>query len=259
MGHSLSFRSLPVIRFVLAGIFFFALAWPAQAGTVRVAVAANFAGPFQKIAADFTAATGHTAVPITGSTGKFYTQITSGAPFEVLLAADEKIPAKLEDEGLAVKGRRFTYARGRLVLWSARAGYVDDKGGVLGKGTFTHLALANPTLAPYGAAGVQALKALGVYDAVAPRIVQGESIAQTQQFIASGNAELGFLALSQVMVPGQPAIGSWWVVPATLYAPIRQDAVLLKKGEGNAAASALLQYLRSDRARAVITSYGYAL
>ena len=256
MGRYPSLRLL-VIRLAASGLF--ALAWPAQAGEVRVAVAANFAGPFQKIAADFAAATGHTAVPITGSTGKFYAQITSGAPFDVLLAADEKIPRQLEDEGLAVRGQRFTYARGRLVLWSARAGYVDGSGEVLRKGTFAHLALADPTLAPYGAAAVQTLKALGVYDAIAPRMVQGENITQTQQFIASGNAELGFLALSQVMVPGQPARGSWWVVPATLYDPIRQDAVLLKKGEGNVAASALLQYLRSDRARAVILSHGYEL
>jgi molybdate transport system substrate-binding protein len=234
-------------------------AWSAQADEVQVAVAANFAGPFQKISADFASDTGHKAVAISGSTGKFYTQIKEGAPFEVLLAADDDTPRKLEDEGLAVKGQRFTYARGKLVLWSAKAGVVDDKGEVLNKGAFTHLALANPKLAPYGAAGVETLKALGLYEAVAPKIVQGDNIAQTLQFISSGNAELGFVALSQVAPPDKPASGSWWVVPGKLYTPILQDAALLKKGEHNAAAAALLKYLRSDKARALIKSYGYEL
>jgi molybdate transport system substrate-binding protein len=231
----------------------------AHADEVQVAVAANFAGPFQKIAAAFTADSGHTAVAITGSTGKFYTQIKEGAPFDVLLAADDETPKKLEDEGLAVKGQRFTYAKGKLVLWSAKAGFVDDQGVVLSKGSFTHLALANPKLAPYGAAGLETLKALGVYEAIAPKIVQGDNIAQAQQFIATGNAELGFVALSQVAPPDKPAMGSWWVVPAKYYTPILQDAALLKKGEHNAAAAALLKYLRGDKAKALIKSYGYEL
>jgi molybdate transport system substrate-binding protein len=228
-----------------------------QAEDVQVAVAANFAGPFQKMAADFAAETGHKAVAITGSTGKFYVQIKEGAPFEVLLAADDETPKKLEDEGLAVKGQHFTYAKGKLVLWSAKAGFVDDKGEVLRKGEFAHLALANPKLAPYGAAGVEALKALGLYEAVAPKIVQGDNIAQTLQFVSTGNAELGFVALSQVAPPDKPATGSMWVVPAKLYSPILQDAALLKKGERNAAALALMKYLQGDKAKAVIKSYGY--
>lgn len=231
----------------------------AQAADVQVAVAANFAGPFQKIAADFAAETGHTAISITGSTGKFFTQIKEGAPFEVLLAADDETPKKLEDAGLTVKGQRFTYAKGKLALWSASAGYVDAQGAVLSKGAFNRLAIANPKLAPYGAAAVEALKALGLYDSLLPKIVQGDNIAQTQQFIATGNVELGFVALSQVQVPGKAAVGSWWVIPAKLYAPILQDAVLLQKGQTNPAASALLHYLQSDKARAVIRSYGYEL
>lgn len=231
----------------------------ALADEVQVAVAANFAGPFQKIAADFAADTGHKAVVITGSTGKFYTQIKEGAPFEVLLAADDETPRKLEGEGLAVKGQRFTYAKGKLVLWSSKAGVVDDKGEVLSKGGFARLALANPKLAPYGAAGVETLKALGLYEAVAPKIVQGDNIAQAFQFVSTGNADVGFVALSQVAPPDKPAVGSWWVVPARLYTPILQDAVLLKKGEGNVAAAALLKYLKGDKVRVIIKSYGYEL
>lgn len=245
-------------RLVLAGVLSF-MAWSAQADQVQVAVAANFAGPFQKIAADFAAATGHTAVVITGSTGKFYTQIKSGAPFEVLLAADDDTPRKLEDEGLAVKGQHFTYAKGTLVLWSTKPGFVDKQGQVLGQGAFNHLALANPKLAPYGAAAEQTLKALGLYDSLLPKLVQGDNIAQAQQFIASGNAKLGFVALSQVAPPDKPAVGSWWVVPAKLYAPILQDATLLKKGEGKPAAMALMKYLRGEQAQAVIKAYGYGL
>jgi molybdate transport system substrate-binding protein len=228
-----------------------------QAGEVHVAVAANFAGPFQKIAAVFQAETGHTTRVSTGSTGKFYTQIKEGAPFEVLLAADQETPKRLADEGLAVAGQRFTYATGRLVLWSAKPGFVDDKGTVLKKGAFSRLAMANPNLAPYGAAALETLKALGLTQAVTPRLVQGDNIAQTFQFVASGNAELGFVALSQVAPPDKPAGGSYWVVPARLYAPIRQDATLLKRGEGNAAAVALLKFLQGDKARVIIKAFGY--
>lgn len=235
------------------------LAWSAQAAEVQVAVAANFAGPFQKVAADFAAETGHTAVTITGSTGKFYAQIKAGAPFEVLLAADDETPKKLADEGLAVKGHQFTYAKGKLVLWSAKPGFVDAQGEVLAKGSFEHLALANPKLAPYGAAGVETLKALKLYDGLAGKIVQGDNIAQTQQFIATGNAELGFVALAQVAPPDKPFVGSMWVVPAKLYTPILQDATLLTKGEANPAATALLKFLKSEKARTIIKSYGYEL
>jgi molybdate transport system substrate-binding protein len=240
------------------------LAWPlmlgsADAAEVQVAVAANFAATFQKIAAAYAVETGHTVTPISGSTGKFYLQIKEGAPFDVLLAADDETPRKLEEEGLAVKGQRFTYARGKLVLWSAKAGFVDDKGLVLTKGEFSRLALANPKLAPYGAAGIEAMKAMGVYDAVVPKMVQGENIAQAFQFISTGNADLGFVALAQVAPPDKPAIGSWWVVPAKFYTPILQDAALLKRGEGNVAATALLKFLKGEKARAIIKSYGYEL
>lgn len=231
----------------------------ASAGEVQVAVAANFAGPFQKIAADFAAQTGHKAVVASGSTGKFYTQIQQGAPFEVLIAADDETPKKLVAEGLGVKGQSYTYAIGKLVLWSAKPGVVDDQGQVLKAQKFEHLAIANPKVAPYGAAGVETLKALGLYEAIAPKIVQGDNIAQAQQFVATGNAELGFVALSQVAPPDKPLVGSYWLVPPKYYTPILQDVVLLSKGAANPAATALMAYLRGDAAKAVIKSYGYGL
>jgi molybdate transport system substrate-binding protein len=229
------------------------------AAEVQVAVAANFTAPMQKIAADFEMATGHQARLAFGATGKFYAQIKNGAPFEVLLAADDETPAKLEKEGMAVAGTRFTYAIGQLALWSAKPGYVDAKGAVLKQGAFEHLALANPKLAPYGAAAIETMSKLGVLPALQPRFVQGENIAQTFQFISTGNAELGFVALSQVFEDGKLKSGSAWVVPASLHAPIRQDAVVLEKGKDNPAAAALLRFLKTDSARAVIQSYGYAL
>lgn len=230
-----------------------------QADEVKVAVAANFAGPFQKIAADFSVASGHRVVVSAGSTGKFYTQIREGAPFEVLLAADDETPRKLEDEALAVKGQSFTYAKGKLVLWSAKADMVDKDGAVLAKGEYEHLALANPKLAPYGAAAMETLKAMELHERLASKFVLGDNISQAMQFVSTGNAELGFVALSQVAVPDKPSTGSWWVVPAKLYTPILQNAALLKKGQGNPAAQALLNYLKGDKARAVIKLYGYEL
>ncbi|MDB5813025.1 MAG: molybdenum transporter, periplasmic molybdate-binding protein [Rhodocyclales bacterium] len=231
----------------------------APAAEVQVAVAANFAGPFEKIAADFAAETGHKAVFAVGATGKFYAQIKNGAPFEVLLAADDETPKKLVAESEGVAGSQFTYAKGKLVLWSAQPGVVDDKGTVLARNGFAHIAVCDPKLAPYGLAAEQALKASKLYDTLKPKFVTAESIAQAYQFVASGNAEVGFVALSQVAVPGKPQQGSYWIVPTNLYEPIQQDAVLLKKGETNPAASALLQYLKGDKARAVIRSYGYEL
>ncbi|MDO9315386.1 MAG: molybdate ABC transporter substrate-binding protein [Burkholderiaceae bacterium] len=233
------------------------VAVPSQADEVVVAVAANFAGPLAKIGEGFTAATGHTLKVSAGSTGKFYSQIVAGAPFEVLIAADDETPKKLVADGLAVAGSNFTYAIGKLVLWSAQPGYVDDQGAVLATGRFAHLAIANPKLAPYGQAGMQVLKARGLTDAVAPRLVTAESIAQAHQFIATGNAELGFVALSQVATAGKPVTGSYWLVPTSLYGEIRQDAVLLKTGEKNPAAAALLAYLKSAPTQAVIQSFGY--
>jgi molybdate transport system substrate-binding protein len=234
-------------------------ALPAQADTVQVAVAANFAEPFQKIAAAFLTDTGHSAVPIVGSTGKFYAQIKFGAPFDVLLAADDETPRKLEAEGLAVKGKHFTYAIGKLALWSAQPNVVDAQGDVLKKGHFEHLALANPKLAPYGAAGVETLKTLGLYETLSSKIVQGESIAQAHQFVSTGNAEVGFVALSQIAKPDKPVVGSWWLVPTSYYTPILQDAALINKGANNPAAVALMTYLKGDKAKAVIKAYGYEL
>jgi len=232
---------------------------PALAAEVQVAVAANFTAPMQQIAVEFEKDTGHKAQLVFGATGKFYAQISNGAPFEVLLAADDTTPAKLEKELLAVPRTRTTYAIGKLVLWSAKEGTVDGQGEVLKKGDFKHLALANPKTAPYGAAAIETMKQLGVLENLRPRFVQGESIAQTHQFIATGNAELGFVALSQVFKDGKVTSGSAWIVPNKLYAPIRQDAVVLAKGRNNPAAAALMDYLKSDKARAIIKSYGYEL
>lgn len=229
----------------------------AHAADVSVAVAANFTAPMQKIAEAFERDTGHKALLAFGATGKFYAQIKNGAPFQVLLAADDKTPARLEKEGLGVPGTRFSYATGRLVLWSAQPGLVDDKGEVLRKGTSGHIALADPKLAPYGAAAIETLTKLGLLQSLQPRFVQGENIAQTYQFVATGNAPLGFVALSQVMVDGRIDKGSAWVVPANLHAPIRQDAVVLVKGKDNPAAVTLTSYLRGEKARVIIRSYGY--
>ena len=234
-------------------------AGPARADRVQVAVASNFSAPMQRLAAEFEKDTGHKAELSLGATGKFYAQIRNGAPFEILLSADDETPARLAAETAAVPGSAFTYAIGRLVLWSAQPGFVDAQGAVLQQARFRHLALANPKTAPYGTAAIEALTKLGLLDALRPKFVQGENIAQTQQFVASGNAELGFVALSQVWRDGALAEGSAWVVPAALHAPLRQDAVLLLPGRGKPAALALLSYLRSDKARALIRGFGYEL
>ena len=231
----------------------------AHADEVQVAVAANFTAPMQKIAAEFEKDTGHKAQLAFGATGKFYAQIKNGAPFEIFLAADDTTPEKLEKEGAAVAGSRFTYAIGKLVLWSSKQGFVDDKGEVLKKGEFKHVSIANPKLAPYGAAAIETLAALKLLDAIQPKFVQGENIAQAHQFVGTGNAELGFVALSQVMKDGKISEGSGWIVPSSLHQPIRQDAVFLENGKGKPAADALLKYLTGDKAKAVIKSFGYDL
>lgn len=231
----------------------------AHAGETQIAVAANFAAPAQKIAAEFEKQTGHRAVIVTGSTGKFYAQIVNGAPFDVLLAADDETPARLEKEGHAVAGKRFTYAVGKLVLWSPKPAIVDADGEVLRRGGFDHLSIANPKLAPYGAAAVETMKALGVHETLQPKFVMGENIAQTHLFVASGNALLGFVALSQVIGKDGRIEGSAWIVPEKLYSPIRQDAVLLNKGKDNKVAAAFLDFLRSKYARDLILAYGYSL
>jgi molybdate transport system substrate-binding protein len=228
------------------------------ADEVSVAVAANFTAPMQKIATEFEKDTGHKVMPSFGATGKFYAQIKNGAPFEMLLAADDETPTKLVKENAAVAGSQFSYAIGKLVLWSAKSAFVDGAGEVLKTGSFDHLAIANPKIAPYGAAAVEVMKALGVNDALQPKIVTGESITQTYQFISSGNAQLGFVALSQVLKDGKIE-GSSWVIPAKLYSPIRQDVVVLEKGKGKPAAEALLKYMKSDKATVIIKSFGYEL
>ncbi len=245
-------------RFLLTAWLFLS-AFTAQADTVLVAVASNFTKPMTEIAAAFEKATGHSADLSFGSSGKFVSQLENGGPFEVFLSADDKNPIKLEQTGLAVENSRFTYALGKLVLWSATPGLVDDQGQILSKGGFKHLALADPKLAPYGAAAVEVLKNLSVFDKLQPLFVQGENIAQTHQFISTGNAELGFIALSQVIDNGKITVGSGWIIPTDLYKPIRQDAILLKNGAENPAAPALLKFLKSPEALAIIKKYGYDL
>ncbi|SFQ56406.1 molybdate transport system substrate-binding protein [Nitratireductor indicus] len=232
-----------------------ALAGPAAAGETNVAVAANFTEAAKEIATLFSAETEHQAVLSFGSTGQLYTQITQDAPFEVFLAADDDRPAKAIAEGYGVEGSSFTYAIGKLVLWSSEADLVKDQE-TLKAGDFQKIAVANPETAPYGTAAVEAMKALGVYDALKNKIVQGNNIAQTYQFVETANAELGFVAKAQLA--GNES-GSRWEVPGDLYNPIKQDAVLLKKGEANDAARAFVAFLRSPAALAVIEKYGYGV
>ena len=247
------------IKPLLAATALWLCAGVALADTVQVAVAANFAAPMKSIAAVLEKTTGHKAELIVGSTGKFYAQIKSGAPFDVFLAADNDTPAKLEQESLAVKGSRFTYATGKLVLWSANANLVDAKGEVLKKGDYKKFAIANPKVAPYGAAAVETMTKLNLLDTITPKLVQGESIGQAFNFIATGNAELGFVALSQVLEGGKLKSGSAWTVPANLHAPIVQDAVVLTRGKDNKAAAELVALLKSERIKDLIRSYGYDL
>jgi molybdate transport system substrate-binding protein len=230
-----------------------------MAGEVSVAVASNFTAPMKAIAQAFERDTGHKAILSFGATGQFYAQIKNGAPFAVLLAADDETPARLEREGVAVPGTRFTYATGKIVLWSKKADLVDTNGEILKTGKFDKLALANPKLAPYGAAAMQVLEKLNLTKQLGPKLVEASNIGQTFQFVSSGNAALGFVALSQVFENGKLKEGSGWVVPSNLYSPIKQDAVLLTSGKANVAAQALLQYLRSDKAKAIIVSFGYDL
>ena len=245
-------------RLIFLLIVFF-ISSAASADDVHVAVAANFTAPMQKILLQFEKDTGHKAIVTFGATGKFYAQIKNGAPFEVFLAADDKTPARLEKEAFTVAGSRFTYAIGKLVLWSAKSAFVDDQGEVLKKGDFQYLSVANPKLAPYGAAVVETLKALGLLDALQPKFVQAENISQAFQFVSSGNAPLGFVAMSQVYENGKLKSGSAWIIPSKLYSPIRQDGVILDKGRGKPAAEALVKYLQSEKIKTLIKSYGYTL
>ena len=240
----------------LAGLITLNSAW---ADEVQVAVAANFTAPIQAIAKDFEKDTGHKLVAAYGATGQFYAQIKNGAPFEVFLAADDSTPAKLEQEKEAVAGSRFTYAIGTLALWSAKPGYVDDKGAVLKSNDYKHLSIANPKTAPYGLAATHVLDKLQLTEATKGKIVEGQNITQAFQFVSTGNAELGFVALSQIYKDGKVENGSAWIVPADLHEPIRQDAVILNKGKDNPAAKALVDYLKSAKATALIKSYGYEI
>lgn len=231
--------------------------WSAQAAQATVAVAANFAEPLRALAAVLEKTTGHRLEIVVGATGRLYAQIANGAPFDLFLAADQATPAKAESEGLTVPGSRFLYATGQLVLWSAQAGLVDDQGQVLRRDGWRRLAVANPRTAPYGAAALQTLAQLGLASALAPRLVQGESIAQAYNFAHTGNADLAFVAMSQVLESGRLKGGSMWVVPAKYHEPIRQDAVLLKRGAGNEAARALMALMQSPAGKDLIRSFGY--
>jgi len=232
---------------------------PVLADDVQVAVAANFTAPIEEIGRAFNKATGHQLKVSTGSSGKFYAQIKNGAPFQVFLSADEEKPALLEKDGLAVQGSRFTYAIGKLVLWSADPAVVDTKGQILMKNQFNKLAIANPKTAPYGEAAMETLGALKIKSLLEPKLVMGENIGQTYQFVATGNAEIGFVALSQVTRENKITSGSAWVVPEKLYSPIKQDAVLLVNGKDSPAARLLMTFLRSEDTLNVIKSYGYGV
>lgn len=231
----------------------------AHAETVHVAVAANFTAPAKALAEVFARTTGHEARLSFGATGAFYTQIKQGAPFDVLLAADDERPIRLEKEGDTVPGSRFTYAIGQLVLWSAQPELVDGKGEVLKGGNFGKVAIANPKNAPYGAAAVEAMEKLGLTAALQPKLVIGESIGQTYNFIATGNADLGFVALAQVLDGAKLKSGSMWVVPAQYHAPIIQDGVILKRAATNPAAKAWMELLRTPQSKDLIRGYGYAV
>jgi molybdate transport system substrate-binding protein len=244
-----------LLGLALGAAFAFTLGGSASAAETNVAVAANFTAAAKDIAAAFKQKTGHDVVLSFGSSGQFFTQIKQDAPFQVFLSADDERPKKLADEGLGVAGSTFTYAVGKLVLWSKSGDLVKGEE-TLKNGKFAKIAIANPKGAPYGAAAVETLKALKVYDTLEPKIVQGNNISQTFQFVDSGNAELGFVALSQL---AGKTDGSRWLVSQNLYTPIRQDAVLLKKGAGNEAATAFLLFLKGPEARAIIEKYGYAV
>ena len=231
---------------------------PAFAEQVLVAVAANFVPPFREIATEFEKSTGHQLQVAGGSSGNFYTQIKNGAPFEVFFSADMERPKLLEDEGFGVKDSRFTYAIGRLVLWSPNADLIKGEETLRFK-QYKRLAIANPKTAPYGLAAMQAMQKLEIWDSLQPHIVMGENLGQTMGFIESGNAQLGFVALSQVMDPKIKGKGSRWDVPTTLHEPIKQDVILLTKGKDNPAAKALMWFMSGHRAKAVIERYGYEL
>jgi molybdate transport system substrate-binding protein len=238
------------------------VALPSYADELQIAVAANFLGTLQKLAPQFEKSTGHKLLLSGGASGQFYTQIGQGAPFDIFLSADSERPKKLEDEGLAMPGSRFTYAVGKLVLWSPKAGVIDARGEVLKKGNYQFLSIANPKVAPYGAAAQQVLEKLNLWDKLNAdkKIVTGESIAQALQFVTSGSADIAFVALAQVIGDGEKMAGSSWSPSQDLYDPITQDAVILKRTEHAAAAAQFMQWLRTDTdALAAIKAAGYTV
>lgn len=224
-------------------------------GQIHVAVASNFNQAIRQISERFGETTGHEVVLSFGSTGKLYAQIRNGAPFHAFLAGDTERPVRLEEEGLSEPGSRFTYAVGSIVLWSPRAGFVDSDANILETGRFRHLALANPKLAPYGKAAREVLQARGLWESLQNRMVRGENIGQTFQFVASGSAELGFVALSQIKRPDRPVDGSYWEAPQMLYTPIKQQAVLLKSNDP--VARAFLSFMKKDESLQIIQGFGY--
>jgi molybdate transport system substrate-binding protein len=244
--------------FTLLCVGFFLLSHAtAHAAEVTVAVASNFSAPMRKIVQNFELESGHKVRLSYGATGSFYAQIKNGGPFQILVAADRETPAKLEKEGLGVTGSSFTYAFGKLVLWSRQPHLVDQQGEILKRGQFQKLAIANPKLAPYGTAAMETLGNLALMNQIRPKLVQGENISQAFQFVETENAQIGFVAMSQIFAQGKLVQGSAWVVPAHLYTPIQQDAILLVAGQGNAAALALMNFLKSPQAKSIMTEYGY--
>jgi molybdate transport system substrate-binding protein len=224
------------------------------ADEVRVAVATNFVGAMNALVERFQATSGHTVLVSSGSTGAHYAQIKNGAPFEAFFSADAERPRLLESEGVAVPGSRFLYAVGRVALWSARADYVDADGKILETGDFLHLAIANPELAPYGAAAREVLTARGLWDRLQPRLVTGQDIGQAYSFVRTGNAELGFVAWAQLRRPDAEIEGSYWLVPDSLHRPIEQEAVLLRDVP---AARALVEFIKGPEGRKIIRTFGF--
>ncbi len=251
------FPRVPLFAFMF---FFYVCLATAKAEEVRVAVASNFLSTLNEIITHFEKDTGHTVLVSAGSSGKLYAQIKHGAPFELFFSADVNRPKLLEEEGLAVQGSRFTYSVGRLTLWSPDPDMVPEDGKtVLEKGTFEHLAIANPKTAPFGLAAEQTLKKLGLWELLKHRLVQGENIGQTFQFVFSKNAQLGFVSLSQVLDPKINGGGSRWDVPATFHEPLEQEVVLLMNGQNHTAAKAFLEYVKGDTSRAIIERFGYGV
>lgn len=240
-------------RFIL--VLFTAMFMPQALAEINVAVAANFTSTFNKLAEVYQADTRVKVQPSFASTGKLYAQVRNGAPFQLFLSADVETAQRLEQEGETVAGTRQIYAIGRLVLWSGKPGLVDARGEVLRKGGFNRLAIANPKTAPYGLAAQQVMSQLGVAESLKDKLVTGESVAQAYQYVSSGNAELGFVALSQV----QGAAERYWLVPEKLHDPLEQQMVILKRGQGDAAVRKFYDYIRSEKAQKIIASFGYGL